>query len=521
MKRAFSHPLDKIDFLILILFRADFFIFFLFIMASGQILRGTVFLDGCWLRNKSAGFYNCHEKSCPFRVRLSFSREGGVQHATVDKILFSVHCHAFKDRSKKANKDLITQELAVIKRGLPGSEELLEKHHQWLKEAKKESKELIKSLNLKDGFDKYATKHPEATGSQLASNIGKKMSPEAASMARRRALKKAGKATNVKELLLTREHHLLANDGEDVLVFGDKTTVSYMSTVNLILADGTFRCLLPGYSQLYVFHVVVANNVAVPALFCLVKGKKKQTYKKVLRLIEGIAESNGTVFFNRPVTVMSDFEAAFIKAVQELYGSVTVRCCLFHFTQNIRKAATPIITKVKNAAGEKSETVRMAKRKRRFMMLPLLPEEVNKPEVVRLIVDDWKGIAPDDLKDAFDDLASTVLKTYVGTPPEDPRPRRPRSPRLSGVSAGKASGPTTARRAATRSSTPRPRSCSPSTGSWPSSRARWRRPVSASQLGVSPSRAALSRRRTGLSRSSWTTLSLDGKARSSSWTTAG
>ena len=260
------------------------------------------------------------------------------------------------------------------------------------------------------------------------------MTKRAASMAQLRALRKAGKVTTITELVQARAHHLLANDGHDILIFGDKATVPYMSTTPLILADGTFSAVLPGYKQLYILHVVVANNVAVPAFFCLVKGKDKQTYDKILELVEGVAEADGTTYFKRPVTVMCDFEDGFIKAVHDLYASVTVKCCLFHFTQNLRKAATPIMTKVENAAGESVEVVRMAKRtKRRFMMLPLLPAEVITPDVLHLILGEWKDGAPDGLKDAFDGLTTTVMETYVGTPPQVPNPVRPRFPRLSGV----------------------------------------------------------------------------------------
>ena len=96
----------------------------------------------------------------------------------------------------------------------------------------------------------------------------------------------------------------------------------------------------------------MANNVAVPAFFCLVRGKKRETYAKILELVERVAEADGTTYFKRPVTVMCDFEDGFIKAVQEHYESVTVKCCLFHFTQNIRKKASHVTTKVEKAVGE-------------------------------------------------------------------------------------------------------------------------------------------------------------------------
>ena len=79
------------------------------------------------------------------------------------------------------------------------------------------------------------------------------MSSKAASTGRLRALERAHRAKNITELIKTREHHLLANEGEDIIVFGDKTTVVYMSTAPIILCDWTFKCIQPGYTQLYIF----------------------------------------------------------------------------------------------------------------------------------------------------------------------------------------------------------------------------------------------------------------------------
>ena len=140
-------------------------------------------------------------------------------------------------------------------------------------------------------------------------------------------------------------------------------------------------------------------------------------------------------FFNRPVTIMCDFEEGFIKAVEELYASVKVKCCLFHFTQNIVRKAKEIITKTKRAEGNSSPVHKLAqKTKRRLMMMPFLPEEVIKPDVVDLIIAAWKTSAPDGLRDAFDELATTLLQTYTGTHPDDPTSSTPASPRHSGAS---------------------------------------------------------------------------------------
>ena len=104
-------------------------------------------------------------------------------------------------------------------------------------------------------------------------------------------------------------------------------------------------------------------------------------------------------------------------------------CCFFHFVQNIRKKATPIITKIKKTVGESAAEFELAEQtKRRLMMLPLLPEERITSEVIDIILADWKAGVPDDLQTVFNGLATTVLKTYVGTPPGSNATSRPRFP---------------------------------------------------------------------------------------------
>ena len=209
----------------------------------------------------------------------------------------------------------------------------------------------MEDLDFKTGFNEYAVRHPEATASEIRKLTGRKMTRRVASMAQKRALENAGEPTNITKLVQTNQHNLIAHEGEDILVFAANPTLAYISTTPLIFADGTFECVLPDYSQLYIIHAVIANNVAVPTLFFLVKGKCKQTYKTMLRLIEGAAEEDGTTFFDRPVTLMCDFEDGFIKVIEELFSSVVVKCCLFHFTQNIARKTRTIIKKTKKTAG--------------------------------------------------------------------------------------------------------------------------------------------------------------------------
>ena len=82
---TFSRPDIQIEILGFCFFRGAFSNIFNFVMTSLVKNRGRIFLDGVWLKNESHGCYKCHEKSCPFAVKLSFKTEGGVEQPTVDK----------------------------------------------------------------------------------------------------------------------------------------------------------------------------------------------------------------------------------------------------------------------------------------------------------------------------------------------------------------------------------------------------------------------------------------------------
>ena len=158
------------------------------------------------------------------------------------------------------------------------------------------------------------------------------------------------------------------------------------------------------------------------------KGKTHSAYTKLLRLVEEIAVENGTTIFNRPLTLMCDFEAPFIDAFQSLYGSAQVKCCFFHFTKNIRTKAQPIVKSIERAAGKTSDAYRLAqKTKRRLMMLPLLPEELATQEVLGLVHRAWTDACPEH-RHAFDGLVATIVRTYIGTPPGSRVQARPRFP---------------------------------------------------------------------------------------------
>ena len=159
------------------------------------------------------------------------------------------------------------------------------------------------------------------------------------------------------------------------------------------------------------------NNLSLPVLFCLVKGKDEQTYTKLLSLVEDLANAEGLRVFDRPVTLMCDFEQALINAVHQHYKSVVVKRCFFHFVQNLRKKAKNI-TAVKKAMGKRSKARWLAEKiKRQLMLLALVPLELITPDLVEFIIPTWKDGCKE-LPEAFEKLKQTLLRTYVGTPTE-------------------------------------------------------------------------------------------------------
>ena len=159
-------------------------------MSTVVRIRDCLFVDGCWVQNNNGRYFHCFLPSCPFSVVLSFDGEGEQRQPSVEKVVFPLHCHAFPAYKRKEVKKLLQAELEAIQRGVPESQTLDEKHQKWQVEAREVGKAFMEKLVYKTGFDQYALKHPEATGSQLRKKTGKKMTRRAASMAQRRALQK-------------------------------------------------------------------------------------------------------------------------------------------------------------------------------------------------------------------------------------------------------------------------------------------------------------------------------------------
>ena len=152
--------------------------------------------------------------------------------------------------------------------------------------------------------------------------------------------------------ITNKTHHLLGNEEDKIIIFGDDKAVQRLAASRVINADGTFKCVLEGFSQLYIFHATVENNLSLPVFFCLVKGKDEQSHAKLLSLVETLANDAGISVFNGDVQLMCDFELALINAVQILYQLVKVKCCLFHFAQGVFRNSRKAVEVVKSCRSE-------------------------------------------------------------------------------------------------------------------------------------------------------------------------
>lgn len=126
---------------------------------------------------------------------------------------------------------------------------------------------------------------------------------------------------------------LLADNGvvDRILIFAGVKQREVMREKTSFFMDGTFRSCSAQFSQLYTIHVDLGSTLeetnVVPVIFALLPNKRKETYVRMFRMI--LEEVPNWV----PDTVHIDFEASAISALREVFPSVNINGCYFHFTK--------------------------------------------------------------------------------------------------------------------------------------------------------------------------------------------
>lgn len=154
-------------------------------------------------------------------------------------------------------------------------------------------------------------------------------------------------------------------DDSRILGFATQEGRQRMSTLRVFYADGTFKCCMKPFYQLYVIHGDMSddceNTNIIPLVYVFLMSKTEKSYTTMFRLIKSqIPNWN-------PNRIVIDFERAVIKSIQIVLPKTEIKGCYFHFTQALVKRAKKLKL-TKNRYQLKHLALCLA--------LPLLPENL-------------------------------------------------------------------------------------------------------------------------------------------------
>ena len=118
--------------------------------------------------------------------------------------------------------------------------------------------------------------------------------------------------------------------GDDrLLMLGDTSVLDGLARSNIWIADGTFKIVPSLYFQLYSIHFQFVGGINPAAIYCLLTNKTRESYN---RLIDELKKLIPTA---APTVILTDFEAAAMRAFSEGYPGASVRGCYFHLNQSV------------------------------------------------------------------------------------------------------------------------------------------------------------------------------------------
>ena len=122
-------------------------------------------------------------------------------------------------------------------------------------------------------------------------------------------------------------------DDKRHIVLATKKQLNLLKRAKTWFVNGTFKFVKPPFVQLFSFHAFVKSNdemIQAPLLFCFMSRRQTSDYTLVFEAILASFESPPEV-----KRVILDFESAAWKAFRNVFPSVELRGCSFHFTQSI------------------------------------------------------------------------------------------------------------------------------------------------------------------------------------------
>ncbi|XP_065314960.1 uncharacterized protein LOC135923892 [Gordionus sp. m RMFG-2023] len=132
-------------------------------------------------------------------------------------------------------------------------------------------------------------------------------------------------------LTLDNKTFLISNENNELLIFSTHELLECLCNADQILMDGTFFSCPLLFKQLYTIHMI--NHTIIPCAYILLPNKKKETYFKMLDLLKNYCLSIGFLF--SPPKALIDFEMGVLRALEEMFPTISVKGCYFHYCQCI------------------------------------------------------------------------------------------------------------------------------------------------------------------------------------------
>ena len=130
----------------------------------------------------------------------------------------------------------------------------------------------------------------------------------------------------------SKEQFLLVNDSEkNIVMFSCKTNLQFLSSIDVLYVDGTFKSAPKYFHQLLTIHGL-SNGHYVPIAFFLLANKHQTSYEDVFRYTVSETARLGVNVF--PKIVYADFETAIHNAVTKVWPGCEVKGCRFHLGQS-------------------------------------------------------------------------------------------------------------------------------------------------------------------------------------------